>query len=246
VTASDPCYNDRAVKTSYDPEVEGQYHAFVSPNPVRHRWHLNKLRLFELVGVSGGDRVLDAGCGAGNLVVELAPVCRTAVGCDYHAGRLSFATRRGAGRYAAATIEQLPFRAETFDKVFCLEVVEHVERSLITAILCEFHRVLKPRGRLVITTPNYRSLWPVIEVVIETLRLVPRVPGGAHVAKYDWRTLEGALTAAGFEIDRIGTFNLLSPFVAVLSNRWAERLYRWERATSRAGGHLLYALCAKP
>lgn len=232
--------------TTYDPEVEGQYHAFASANPVRHRWHLNKLRLFELVEVSPEDRVLDAGCGAGNLVFEVAPFCRAAVGCDYHEGRLSFATRRGQGYYAAATIEQLPFRAEVFDKVFCLEVVEHIELRLITEILREFHRVLTPGGRLVITTPNYRSLWPVIEFVIETLRLVPRVPGGDHIAKYDWGMLERALTAGGFAIDRIGTFNHLSPFVAAVSSRWAERLYQWERAASRTGGHLLYALCAKP
>jgi ubiquinone/menaquinone biosynthesis C-methylase UbiE len=234
------------MKHRYDPEVEGQYHAFMSANPIRHRWHLNKLRLFELAGMGRNDLILDAGCGAGNLVFELAPRCRAVIGCDVHHGRLTFAAGRGRGVYVEGAVERLPFGDQVFDKIFCLEVVEHIQLGLLPDILREFHRVLRRNGKLVVTTPNYRSLWPIIEFFMETFRLVPRVPGGDHVAKYDWRTLEDALVAAGFAVNQIGTFNLLSPFAALLSDRWAERLYQRERGATRAGGHLLYALCERP
>jgi 2-polyprenyl-3-methyl-5-hydroxy-6-metoxy-1,4-benzoquinol methylase len=231
---------------AYDPEVEGQYHALASSGALRSRWHLNKLRLFELVDVSRDDVILDAGCGAGNLVVELAPRSRMVIGCDYHCGRLAFAARRSHGVYVGASIDWLPFADASFDKVFCLEVIEHIEHHINLQILQEFLRVLKPEGQLILTTPNYRSLWPVIECLMNTLRLVPKVPGGAHISKYHWRTLESSLMATGFAISRMGTFNHLSPFIAVLSARWAETIYLWEVKDGRRRGNLLYAVCKKP
>ncbi len=140
----------------------------------------------------------------------------------------------------------LPFQRNSVDGVWNVGVMEHFTHDQIDQIMREFHRVLKPKGQFVITTPNYRSLWPAIEFFMNTLHLVPKVPGGDHISKYHWRTVEGALTAAGFMISRMGTFNHLSPIVALLSDRWAERLYQHERGAARAGGHLLYALCERP
>lgn len=233
------------MKYDYDPEVEGQHHAFISGGSVRRRWHWNKLRLFEVTGIRREDTILDAGCGVGNLAAELAPHCRSIIGCDYHHGRLAFARGRGQGTYIQGTIAQLPFTDDAFDKIFCMEVLEHVDPKRIPQILQEFRRILKPGGLIMISTPNYTSLWPVIEFFMDTLRLVPTIPGGAHICKYNRRMLEDALASAGFAIRQIGSFNHLSPFVAVMSDRWAERLYRWELKKSRAGGNLLYALCEK-
>ena len=233
------------MKRAYDPEIAGQYYAFMEGGAIRRRWHLNKLRLFELAGVAGADRVLDAGCGAGNLVVEIAPHCQSSIGLDYHHGRLAFASKRGRGAYVEGSIDRLPFGEGTFDKVFCLEVLEHVERPVVSDALEEFRRVLKPGGQLLITTPNYRSLWPAIEFLLYGLRLVPHMPGGDHITKYHRRALERAVAAAHFRLLRSGSFNHLSPFVASLSDDWAERLYRWELRTNPPAGHLLYCLGEK-
>jgi 2-polyprenyl-3-methyl-5-hydroxy-6-metoxy-1,4-benzoquinol methylase len=231
------------MRRSHDPGVEGQYHALMSGGAVRRRWHLNKLRLYELVTVREGDLILDAGCGAGNLMVELASRCWRVVGCDQHHARLAFAAARRPGTYVQGTLEQLPFADNLFDKVFSLEVLEHIQPDVARCVLRELHRVLKTGGQLVITTPNYCSAWPLIEIVVDTV--TPAIRGEAHVAKYRRSVLAKALTAAGFAIRRIGSFNHLSPFVALFSDRWAERLYRWELAEDRTSGNLLYAICDK-
>ena len=225
--------------------VADRFYVFPAGGAVRRRWHLNRLRLFELMGISRDHVVLDAGCGAGNLVFMIAPHCRVAVGCDAYHDRLAFGAKRGRGAYVQASIEELPLAEESIDKILCLEVLEHLKASNSRRVLLEFHRVLRPDGQLLITTPNYRSPWPAIEFAMEALGLVPKVPGNDHLSKYNRQTLTCALAAAGFHVLRGGSFNHLSPFAAALSERWAERLYHWELRANPPGGNLLYCLLKK-
>jgi ubiquinone/menaquinone biosynthesis C-methylase UbiE len=235
------------MKRATDKLPESQdFYVLTDGNAVRKRWHLNILRLWRLMAIAAEYQVLDAGCGAGNLISELAPLCRQGIGCDYRYPCLAVASRRGAGSYVQADLRQLPFPAETFNAVFCTEVIEHLDRSTTAQALFEFQRVLTPKGRLLLTTPNYRSLWVIIEFLTDTVRLVPEMVGGEHISKYHQRTLAALLRKAGFVIERMGTFNHLSPFVALLSEHWAERLYQWEIKEDRPAGNLLYAVCRKP
>ena len=45
----------------------------------------------------------------------------------------------------------LPFEDNTFDSILCTEVFEHVEQ--LDAVITELYRVLKPGGRMIVTTP---------------------------------------------------------------------------------------------
>ena len=240
-------YNSCAMKRAIDylPE-SSQYYVLTDGNSIRNRWHLNKLRLWRLATLAAEDQILDAGCGAGNLISELAPLYQRAIGCDYRYPCLAVASHRGAGSYTQANLQQLPFPDGTFSMIFCMEVIEHLDRDALPHALAEFHRTLRPKGQLLVTTPNYRSLWVVIEFLADTLRLVPDMAGGEHVSKYHQRTLAALLMSGGFVVERAGTFNHLSPFIALLSQRWAELLYHWEIKEGRPGGNLLYAVCRKP
>jgi len=96
-----------------------------------------------------GARVLDAPCGAGALTHALAARGFGAAGVDLDERRAS----NPAVSFHRANLEQpLPFDDAVFDAVFSVEGIEHLENG--AALLREFHRVLKPGGRLVLTTPN--------------------------------------------------------------------------------------------
>jgi ubiquinone/menaquinone biosynthesis C-methylase UbiE len=231
---------------NHDLQESREFYALTDGNVIRKRWHLNKLKLSHLTAISPGHRVLDAGCGAGNLVSELAAYSQQAIGCDYRYPCLAFGARRGRGSYVQADLRQLPFPTATFEAIYCMEVLEHLDQATTTHALSEFYRVLKPRGQMLLTTPNYRSLWVVIEFLADTLRIVPDMVGGEHISKYHRRTFINLLTEAGFVTEKIGTFNHASPFIALLSERWAECIYRWELKEGRRGGNLLYAICHKP
>lgn len=101
----------------------------------------------------GGQKLkhLDIGAGGGELIQLMAaelPV--ESFACDFHVER--FAVDGISIKKINLNSDQLPYPECEFDLVTSSEVVEHVENY--RTLLREAHRVLKPGGLLVITTPN--------------------------------------------------------------------------------------------
>jgi ubiquinone/menaquinone biosynthesis C-methylase UbiE len=104
-------------------------------------------------GVPVGSKVLDVGCGAGQLAAELTRRGYEAWGVDISEAMVSHAREQyHSDRFRAADIEQLPFPDNTFDGIVCLGVLEYLTQD--EPSLREMWRVLKPGGRAIITTPS--------------------------------------------------------------------------------------------
>jgi SAM-dependent methyltransferase len=106
-----------------------------------------------LVGDVAGKRVLDAGCGAGAHAAVLLQRGGVVIGVDTSAGLLTLAAQRlGSGvRLVQADLgDPLPFDEDSFDVVLAALVMHYLPDWAPT--LREFHRVLAPAGRLVIST----------------------------------------------------------------------------------------------
>jgi ubiquinone/menaquinone biosynthesis C-methylase UbiE len=115
---------------------------------------------YEELDLQPGARVLDAGCGTGNfehfISTKPLPDNVTIDGIDASAGMLNAARRRCAeldfARFSAADLnERLPFDDATFDRVVSINVLYALKDQ--DHALSEMLRVLKPRGRLVISSP---------------------------------------------------------------------------------------------
>jgi 2-polyprenyl-3-methyl-5-hydroxy-6-metoxy-1,4-benzoquinol methylase len=107
-------------------------------------------------------RVLDLGAGSGGASVALAAEGAEVVGIerDQEGLGLRLARLRAAERavrvgYLRADARRLPLASESFDMVFCNQVVEHVPGYEV--LLAEAHRVLKPGGICFVSTGN--RLW---------------------------------------------------------------------------------------
>jgi len=101
------------------------------------------------------DSVLEVGCGEGYGAALLAQKVSRIIGLDIDEATLSHA----AGKYASEKCsfqfydgKKLPFRTGIFDAAVSFQVIEHVQDD--RAYLAEIARVLKPQGRLLLTTPN--------------------------------------------------------------------------------------------
>ncbi len=101
-------------------------------------------------------KILDAGCGPGNLISRLESWGEI-VAVDASAEALEFCTKHHAIEVHQAPIEKMPFGDDTFDFAFAIEVIEHIEDDL--KAISELHRVLKPGGCLIATVPAFMCLW---------------------------------------------------------------------------------------
>lgn len=109
-----------------------------------------------------GKRVLEIGSGRGGFAYWLAAQASqpaTLVAADFAQTALrmgkAFARERGGReiRWAVGDIQRLGFPQDTFDTIISCETIEHVPDP--AGALGELARVLKPGGRLYLTTPNY-------------------------------------------------------------------------------------------
>lgn len=120
---------------------------------------------FEIAAVEPGMRVLDVGCGRGEIMRRCAELGADTFGFDYApvAVRMTKELLDGIhdqlkGNVAAAILadaKHLPYASNTFDRVFMFDVVEHLHPWELQVALREVWRVLKPDGRFIIhTAPN--------------------------------------------------------------------------------------------
>lgn len=114
--------------------------------------------------------VVEVGSGSGiaTRCLPHLPGNTLAVGLDVDLEALRTAAENSPGPafVAASADEDLPFRSGSVDSVVASEVYEHLRHP--ERFLDEVHRILRPGGRFVLTTPNTQS------IVLMFLRVLPR------------------------------------------------------------------------
>jgi SAM-dependent methyltransferase len=221
---------------SYDSIPVGFYDEVFQMNQgIQCKWHHHKFRRIvkEIGDVS---RHLDFGCGPGTLT-GLLPQRISAVGVDIAASQLSYAEKHYAGpnrEFIRIDSPQLPFPDQSVDSISCVEVIEHLELGLSGTIFSEFGRVLKPGGKLIVTTPNYGSLWPLVELMVNRFSKVSYEE--QHITRFTRASLKALLKQSGFSSVEVSSFMGLSPFLAGINWRLADRAWQFDQAISRFPG----------
>lgn len=155
-------------------------------------------------------RLLDCGCGTG---VNLTALARhgAAFGIDLTWRGLQFAQAQGHRRLAQGSVTHLPYASGSIDVVTSFDVLQCLPPVAGRSVLAEFHRVLAPGGRLVMTVAALELLRGDHSVLAEE----------AH--RYGRDELSTILEGSGFRIDRL-TFTNFTLFPLMLGVRSLQRL----------------------
>lgn len=98
-------------------------------------------------------RFLNAGCGGGRAVLETLADDYETVGLDISDEQLSLASERApAARLVRGDLTRIPLADDAVDALTALHSVIHVPREHHERVFAEFARVLRPGGRLLVTT----------------------------------------------------------------------------------------------
>lgn len=212
-----------------------QYLALKKKILFQRQWHKNQLNLIkELNFLQKDDGVLDAGCGSGNVVLEFAPRVKSIIGLDNNKQCVLFLNKKikeetlSNAKAQFGDLLQLNFKNKKFNKIILTEVVEHFIIKDCQIILNNLFRLCKTDGKILITTPNYQSLWPMLEWFLDTFNLVPHLQGTQHLNRFTAESLQRLVTNSGFKITKVGTWNSFTPFLAFISQSLADKLFKIE------------------
>lgn len=235
-----------------------QYRAMHSGHPMQRFWHRGKLTMIDQLvktHLTPDSRLLEIGCGAGNLLLQAVIKDSYPVALDLSMQALTFVRSRlqeacqGADAprdfvCIQAVGELLPLPDSSFDCIILSEVIEHLETPQVS--IREAARVLRPGGRLLVTTPNYRSLWPLMEWAVDRMNMAPRMAGEQHISRFDPASLRRLLLECGLGIEYFGTIYNLSPFLSLVSPKRAESELMRELVSQSSLGMILVAVGIKP
>lgn len=198
-----------------EPEEYGRMHRLERD----HWWFRGKrAAIAALLGRAGAaplgprDLVVDVGCGTGAILERFAAGA-VAVGIDDHEDALRYAREKSGALLVRSDARGLPFRSASVDRIFLLDVAEHVPED--AAVFAEIRRVLKPTGLAVVHVPAHPRMWS------------PHDEAMHHVRRYTRAELERRIAEAG-----LAAVLLTYTFGALLLPAAAVRA--WKRRDDRA------------
>jgi SAM-dependent methyltransferase len=167
--------------------------------------YLNRL-LRTIENAGKGKSVLNVGCGDGEYDIRLGGRFGNSVGIDIDRNDIYKASGRAAkSSFALADGCAMPFMDSSFEKVVCVDVIEHVRDD--AGLLGELSRVVKRGGEVVLTFPNRSFPFtydPVNAVLGSVSKAGTHLPigiwGFGHLRIYGMGEIRALLEKNGFSV----------------------------------------------
>jgi SAM-dependent methyltransferase len=193
--------------SSYDPA----YFELLSAIEDQHFWFRTRRAIISSIvkqitaEMKPGYRVLEIGCGTGNVLRVLEDACPdgVVVGMDLFSEGLKYARGQTSCSLVQGDIQALPF-GKKFDLIGLFDVLEHIPDDI--KALANLRALLADDGFLLLTVPAHQSLWGSFDIFSH------------HCRRYELNELENKLNQTGYEVEYL-TYYMASIFPLV----WIER-----------------------
>lgn len=182
------------------------YHTGIKKNIFQKYWHSKRIKKIKSELPQDLGILLDAGCHGGFLTKELIKnkKLKNLYGIDISKEAVVFIKKKiPNGKFKVASIEKLPFKTQSFDTVFCFEVLEHIENP--QKGIKEIKRVLKKNGTSLILVPTDNFLF---RITWKIWLLFNPVWEHTHIQSYKGDSLIELLKKEKFKIEKVKRFNM--------------------------------------
>ena len=164
--------------------------------------------------VEKDDIILDFGCGhQAYLLSHIKEKIKKGVGIDYDSKSYKLSSNIEVRNFHFT--DKIPFLDRSFDKVFALAVIEHIDIPKVSKLFREFNRVLKPEGKVILTTPTLFGK-VILEFLAFRLGIISKDEVGDHKRYYQKKDLEILAKNYGFTVEKYQTFQLGGNSLCVL------------------------------
>lgn len=198
-------HNNTLLKIHEDVAAD-HYDRGIRSNLFQKYWHSRRFKEVNKIITPISGNILNIGCHSGLFTEKI--IRKTSVkgvyGIDVSKSAIEKAKKRiPKGHFQVADAHKLPFTNNTFNAVFCLEVLEHVDYP--DQVILEIKRVLKKGGYGVILVPTDTLLFKLIWFL---WNLKYKVWFHTHVQSFTNSKLEDLITKNGLKVTKLKIFNL--------------------------------------
>ncbi|MBW3018034.1 class I SAM-dependent methyltransferase, partial [Candidatus Woesearchaeota archaeon] len=174
--------------------------------------------------INNPDKLLNAGCGDGLFDYFLKKKVKNLVSFDINEGDIQIAKALNPDKkitYYIGTAEKVPYNSDTFDCIICVDVLEHIKEDM--RAIKELVRVLKKKGKLIITVPskNFPLTYDPINYVLNRMgtKLRMGIWGWGHERLYTPKELANKVN-----LKIVKTKYLSHPIIGIVENSYVNSL----------------------
>ncbi|KAB2855096.1 MAG: class I SAM-dependent methyltransferase, partial [Anaerolineae bacterium] len=209
----------KPMTTSYD----AQFFPLLFRVEDRHFWFRTRNRIIRTLvqqivePLPHGYRVLEVGCGTGNVLRHLEQTCTSGlvIGMDLFGEGLHYARQRVTCPLIQGDMHNPPFCAQ-FDLIGLFDVLEHLPDDL--QVLNDLFSMLATGGKLLLTVPAHPSLWSYFDEAAH------------HCRRYQKHDLAEKLTKTGYRVEYI-SYYMASIFPLVWAGRKIAALTKHDKTS---------------
>ena len=149
---------------------------------------------------------------------------KKSIGIDIAQNQIKYAKEKYANKKIKFLTykNKLPIKSNSIESISMIELIEHIDNKDLKYLLKECRRVLKKDGKIYLSTPNYLSLWPLLEFFLNIIS--PVNYKHEHINKFNKKRLKKIMVKSGFQIIELRSFILLSPFLAFFTFNFAKSM----------------------
>lgn len=233
---------------NYEEIPFGYYDLIHEEKSTRSNWHRCKFKEVEKIIAGTGkqfDTILDYGCGPGTFLGRyLKDIEAKKFGVDLSKVQIAYARETFGTSISFFSTDSFDVANAKFDLITAIEFIEHTTFDESKLFLDNCYNNLKPGGMLMMTTPNYKGLWPIFEKMTDLI--FDTKYHQQHLTHYDKSTLSRVVVDSNFKVENISTILGVQTFTQ-FSNYFLKAISSFiDKFIIKDNKFLLFIVATKP